>query len=49
MTKINITNSVIFFTDSIVMSHIDDVEDDVADNIVMMWMAMMMSWLLTWQ
>ena len=32
MTKINITNSIIFVTDSIAMSHIDNTEDDVADD-----------------
>ena len=30
MTKINVTNSIIFVTDSIAISHIDDMEDDVA-------------------
>ena len=30
MTKINVTNIIIFVTDSIAMSHIDDMEDDVA-------------------
>jgi hypothetical protein len=35
MTKINVTNSIIFITDSIAMSHIDDMEDDVADDMVM--------------
>jgi hypothetical protein len=35
MTKINVTNSIIFVTDSIAMSHIDDMEDDVADDMVM--------------
>ena len=56
MTKINITNSIIFVTDSIAMSHIDDMEDDVAADMVMMWIAMMtckltwpMTWLLTWR
>jgi len=29
MTKINVTNSIIFVTDSIAMSHIDDMGDDV--------------------
>ena len=56
MTKINITNSIIFVTDSIAMSHIDDMEDDVAVDLAMTWIAMMtckltwsMTWLLTWQ
>ena len=35
MTKINVTNSIIFVTDLIAMSHIDDMEDDVADDMVM--------------
>ena len=55
MTKINITNSIIFVTDSIAMSHIDDIEDDVAVDLMMTWIAMMtckltwsMTWLLTW-
>ena len=30
MTKINITNSIIFVTDYIAISHIDDMENDVA-------------------
>ena len=30
MTKINVTNSIIFVTDYIAISHIDDMEDDVA-------------------
>jgi len=42
MTKINVTNSINFVTDSIAMSHIDDMEDDVAADMVMMW-------LLTWK
>jgi len=42
MTKINVTNSIIFVTDSIAMSRIDDMEDDVAADMVMMW-------LLTWK
>ena len=42
MTKINVTNSIIFVTDSIAISHIDDMEDDVAADMVMMW-------LLTWK
>ena len=35
MTKINVTNIIIFVTDSIAMSHIDDMEDDVAADMVM--------------
>ena len=35
MTKINVTNNIIFVTDSIVMSHSDDMEDDVAADMVM--------------
>jgi len=38
MTKINVTNSIIFVTDSIAMSRIDDMEDDVAADMVMMWL-----------
>ena len=56
MTKINVTNIIIFVTDSIAMSHIDDMEDDVAVDMVMTWMAVMtcklmwtMTWLLTWK
>ena len=56
MTKINVTNSTIFVTDSIAMSHIDDMDDDVAVDTMMTWMAMMMckltwmmTWLVTWQ
>ena len=56
MTKINVTNIIIFVTDSIAMSHIDDMEDDVAADMVMTWMAVMtckltwtMTWLLTWK
>ena len=36
MTKINITNSIIFVTDSIAMSHNEDMEDDVADDMAIM-------------
>ena len=53
--EINITNSIIFITDSIAMSHIDDMEDDVAVDLAMTWIAMMtckltwsMTWLLPW-
>ena len=56
MTKINVTNIIIFVTDSIAMSHIDDMEDDVAADMVMTWMTVMtskltwtMTWLLTWK
>ena len=56
MTKINVTNNIIFVTDSIAMSHIDDMEDDMAVDLAMTWIAMMMckltwsmTWLLTWQ
>ena len=48
MTKINVTNSIIFVTDSIAMSHIDDMEDDVYVELVMTWIAMM-TWSMTWQ
>ena len=48
MTKINITNSIIFITDSIAMSHIDDMEDDVDVELAMTWIAMM-TWSMTWQ
>ena len=41
MTKINVTNNIIFVTDSIAMSHIDDMEDNVAADMVMTWIAMM--------
>ena len=52
MTKINVTNSIIFITDSIAMSHIDDMANDMAADMEMTWMAMMtcsMTWPLTWQ
>ena len=38
--------------DSIVMSHIDDMEDDVAVDLTMTWIAMMMckfTWSKTWK
>ena len=41
ITKINVTNSIIFVIDSIAMSHIDDMEDDVAADMVMTWTWMM--------
>ena len=49
--KINFTNSIIFVTDSIAMSHIDDMEDDVAGDLAMTWITMMMcklTWSMTW-
>ena len=56
ITKINVINNIIFVTNSIAMSCIDDVVDDVAGDLAMMWIAMMtcqlmwsMTWLLTWQ
>ena len=48
MTKINVTNSIIFVTDSIATSHNGDIKDDVVVDLTMMWIAMM-TWLLTWQ
>jgi len=36
MTKINVTNSIIFVTGSIAMSHNEDMEDDVADDMAIM-------------
>ena len=47
MTKINVTNIIIFVTDSIAMSHIDDMEDDMAVDLAMTWIAMM-TWSITW-
>ena len=47
MTKINVTNSIIFVTDSIAMSHIDDMEDDMAVDLEMTWIVMM-TCKLTW-
>ena len=32
MTKIDVTNNIIFVTDSIAMSHNDDMEDEVDSN-----------------
>ena len=52
MTKINVTNSIIFVTDYIAISHIDDMEDDVAADIVMMWLLtwkVRLTWQVTWQ
>ena len=51
MTKINVTNIIIFITDSIAMSHIDDMEDGVAADMMMTWMAVMtykLTWTMTW-
>ena len=49
MTKINVTNSIIFITDSIAMSHNDDVKDDVAADMAMTCkFTWSMTWLLTW-
>ena len=49
MTKINVTNNIIFVTDSIDMSHNDDMEDDVAADMAMMCkFTWSMTWLLTW-
>ena len=51
MMKINVTNIIIFVTDSIAMSHIDDMEDDVAADMVMTWIAVMtckLRWPMTW-
>ena len=50
MTKINVTNNIIFVTDSIAMPYIYDMEDDVAANMVMTWMTMMtckLTWTMT--
>ena len=52
MTKINVTDSINFVTNSIATSYIDDVEDDVVVDLSMAWIAMMMcilTFLLTWQ
>ena len=49
MTKINVTNIIIFVTNSIAMSHIDDMEDDVAADMAMTCkFTWSMTWLLTW-
>ena len=48
MTKINVTNSIIFVTDSIATSHNGDMKDDVAVDLTVTWIVMM-TWLLTWQ
>jgi len=51
MTKINITNSIIFVTDSIATSYIDDMEDDVAIDLAKTWIAMIickLTWPMTW-
>ena len=47
MTKINVTNNIIFVTNSIAMSHVDDMEDDVAVDLAMTWIAMI-TCQLTW-
>ena len=47
MTKENVINSIIFIMDSIVISHIDDMEDDVAVDLAMTWIAMI-TCKLTW-
>ena len=47
MMKINVINNIIFVTDSIAMSHIDDLTNDVAVDLAMMWIAMV-TWLMTW-
>ena len=47
MTKINVMFNIIFVTDSIAMSHVDDMEDDVAVDLAMTWIAMM-TCQLTW-
>ena len=47
MTKENDINSIIFIMDSIVISHIDDMEDDVAVDLIMTWIVMMM-YKFTW-
>ena len=49
MTKINVTNSIIFVTDSIAMSHNDDIKDDVAADMAMTCkFTWSMTWLPTW-
>ena len=40
MMKINVTKIIIFVTDSIAMSHIDDMETDVAVDLAMTWIPM---------
>jgi len=47
MTKINITNSIIFITNSITTSHIDDMENNVTVDLAMTWIAMI-TCKLTW-
>ena len=47
VTKINVTNNIIFVTDSITISHIDDMEDDMTVDLAMTWIAMM-TWSITW-
>ena len=41
MTKINVTNNIIFVTDSIAMSHNEDMENNVATDMAMTWITMM--------
>ena len=41
MTKINVTNSIIFVTDSFTVSFNDDMKDDVAVDLTVTWIAMM--------
>jgi len=40
--KINVTNNIIFITNSFATSHIDGMKNDVADDMAMMWMAIIM-------
>jgi response regulator of citrate/malate metabolism len=47
MTKENVINSIIFIMNSIVISHINDMEDDVAVDLIMTWIVMMM-YKFTW-
>ena len=47
MTKENIINNIIFIMNSIVISHIDDMEDDVTVDLIMTWIVMMM-YKFTW-
>ena len=51
MTKINVINNIIFVTDSIAISHIDDTENDMVVDLAMTWIAMMtckLTWSITW-
>jgi len=47
MTKENVINSIIFIVNSIVISHINDMEDDMAVDLIMTWIVMMM-YKFTW-